>query len=216
MPNLDAMQSEMTLSMESSSEESHVRKGASSNSTTSACNANESSSPSPSTSSGVHSDLSYSSDESSSSQDSFTSSRSRRSQVSSSSSAIESVTASISSSKTSSLNHEEDDQAVKVAQILIPSVESPEDLVLDEEEDEGIALQERVKKHHHHHHTVKPQLKVGLDNYSFIQDGDFDIVWPNVIAFVIAHIAHFYSIYLLFADRDDKLTVTWIFSKCLL
>jgi hypothetical protein len=166
-------------------------------------NPEESSPPSPSsTSSGVHSDLSYSSDESSSSRDSFpstTSSRSRRSQISS--------TSSIKSSSTAETLLLDDKIHPKV---LIPSIESPEDLFLDEDKDEGIDIQSRVKSHHRH---LKQDIKVGLDNYTFIRDGDFDIVWPNVFIFAIAHVAHAYSIYLLFAELDEKLTKTWIFSE---
>lgn len=64
---------------------------------------------------------------------------------------------------------------------------------------------------HDAHHQRK--VKKGLDCYTFIKDGDFDIVWPNCIVFGIAHLIHLYSVYfLVFVTQDIKNMQTWIFS----
>lgn len=59
------------------------------------------------------------------------------------------------------------------------------------------------------------QQLTGLQCYTFIPDGEFDIVWPNVIAFVIGHLIHFYSLYVLFTTLGKDITIvyTWFWSE---
>ena len=62
---------------------------------------------------------------------------------------------------------------------------------------------------------INDQHYNGLDCYTFIPDGDFDIVWVNVIAFVIGHLIHFYSLYVLFTTIRHDITIvyTWFWSE---
>ena len=93
----------------------------------------------------------------------------------------------------------------------------------DESEADRVTPESGYDSHHefleHESHGFRSSPKcfssssTGLSNYTFIRDGDFDIVWPNVLIFIVAHIAHAYSLYLLFTDHDVKMTKTWIFSK---
>lgn len=52
-----------------------------------------------------------------------------------------------------------------------------------------------------------------LNSLTFIRDGDFDIVWPNVLVFIIGHLTYFYSIYLSITDPADRTRYTWFWSK---
>lgn len=48
-----------------------------------------------------------------------------------------------------------------------------------------------------------------LDFY-FIRDGDFDIVWRNVLIFILGHLMWAYGLYLLVSQQ---LLHTWIYSE---
>ena len=50
--------------------------------------------------------------------------------------------------------------------------------------------------------------------FLYIRDGDFDIVWPNVIVYAIANVLHAYSFYLLYADWTTRIMATWITCYC--
>ena len=49
--------------------------------------------------------------------------------------------------------------------------------------------------------------------FLFIADGDFSIVWVNVVAFAIGHLVYFYSMYILFFQRNHNTDRTWLFGK---
>jgi len=76
-------------------------------------------------------------------------------------------------------------------------------------EDEGVVVSSSSKTRKRYVSTSRN--KSGLSNYTFIRDGDFDIVWPNAAIFVIGHVLYFYSLWLLFTDHDEKMTKTWFF-----
>ena len=46
--------------------------------------------------------------------------------------------------------------------------------------------------------------------FYFVKDGDFDIVWQNVLIFLLGHILYFYGLYVLVSG---KLLLTWMYSK---
>ena len=62
------------------------------------------------------------------------------------------------------------------------------------------------------HVSVQDRLKL----HCFIRKGDFDIVWPNVVVFAIAHILHFTTLYSILTSSDPRVHYTWIFSKFIL
>lgn len=74
-----------------------------------------------------------------------------------------------------------------------------------------------VAHHDVHHQHQRRGVKKGLNCFTFIRDGDFDIVWINCIVFGIAHLIHLYSLYsfylTVFVTHDVKNMYTWIFSK---
>ena len=53
-----------------------------------------------------------------------------------------------------------------------------------------------------------------LKLHTFIRDGDFDIVWPNVLVFIVGHLTYLYSIYVSITDPEDRTRYTWFWSKC--
>lgn len=52
-----------------------------------------------------------------------------------------------------------------------------------------------------------------LKLHTFIRDGDFDIVWQNVLVFVVGHLTYFYSVYVAMTDPADRTRYTWFWSK---
>lgn len=49
--------------------------------------------------------------------------------------------------------------------------------------------------------------------FLFIANGDFSIVWSNVVAFSLGHLVYLYSMYILFFERNDKTNETWLFGE---
>ena len=47
-------------------------------------------------------------------------------------------------------------------------------------------------------------------DYYFIRDGDFDIVWRNVAVFLVGHLMWAYGLYLLVSQQ---LLLTWIYCE---
>lgn len=62
------------------------------------------------------------------------------------------------------------------------------------------------------HHTPKKYSidAKGLQCLTFIREGDFDIVWPNVFLFTTAHLIYFYALYYVLMNDDIKTRYTWI------
>lgn len=59
------------------------------------------------------------------------------------------------------------------------------------------------------HVSVQDRLKL----HCYIRQGDFDIVWPNVVVFAIAHVLHVHTLYSILTSSDRRVQYTWIFSK---
>lgn len=58
---------------------------------------------------------------------------------------------------------------------------------------------------------IVPQVQT-KNPFTYIKNGDFDLVWPNIFIFTIAHLVYFYSLYyILIHSNDIKNMYTWMF-----
>ena len=76
-------------------------------------------------------------------------------------------------------------------------------------------LESTTHDFHQKERLIKTGAEKGIKCLTFIRDGDFDIVWPNVSLFAVAHALHLYSLYYLLTTSDPTARFTWIFSEYL-